>query len=537
MTDNVPTRLPGPDPIQSPKFEQRLPVGVGPKLEAEHAARWAIGSALRRTPKAQYLTVFGTVAAVTGAAFFFTPVVGPHATALVFLLVVVGLALLVDRGPALFAATLSALAWDYFFLPPVFAFEIHSFEDAMLFGMSFVVALALGQLTSRIKAHQVNERQREARATALYVLTSELNEARTLDDILAAAKAHLQSALQADDAIVLHTLEANSASPGTGDSGQAWKNAEMIRWVIENGRPAGKSTDKFGDAQALYIPLSNSAGVVGVVALRLEPSPPVSLHQWLMLESFSEHIAVALDRLRLSNLSEQARVLMESERLSKTLLDSMTHELRTPIAAIRGATGNILQAGTESLSSLQQAMITEIGEATQRLDRLVGNALELNRLEAGALKPLINYCDPAELVNFCIAETEKELEKHTVDVAVQPNLPMIRMDFVLTQQALSNLLANAAAHTPAGTAIDILAAIESESLVLSVADRGPGIDPSVLPRIFDKFVRGPNARPGGTGLGLSLVRGFIEAQGGSVAAVNRPGGGALFSMRLPLRKE
>ncbi len=474
---------------------------------------------------------------MTVAAFFFTPLVGPHATALVFLLVVVGLALLVDRGPALVAATLSALAWDYFFLPPVFAFEIHSFEDAMFFGMSFVVALALGQLTSRIKVHQVNDRQREARATALYLLTRELNEARTLDEVLGTAKAQLETAFQVDAAIVMHPSEGRSANPHTEASVADWKNADISRWVIENGRPAGKSNDNFADAPALYVPLTNSAGVVGAVALRLEGSQTVSLHQRMLLEAFSDHIAVALDRLHLSELSEQARVLLESERLSKTLLDSMSHELRTPIAAIRSATGNVLQAGTERLSNLQQEMIAEIGEATQRLDRLIGNALELNRLESGAVEPLINYCDPAELVNLCTAETEKHLAKHSVSVKIEPNLPMIKMDFVLTQQALTNLLTNAATHTPPGTLVSISARIDSESLVLSVADHGPGIDPSLLPRVFDKFVRGPNARAGGTGLGLSLVKGFVEAQRGSVVAANRPGGGAVFTIRLPLGNE
>ena len=213
-----------------------------------------------------------------------------------------------------------------------------------------------------------------------------MNEARTLDEVLLTAKAQLETAFQVHAAVVMHPPEGRSANPDTD-----WKNADIMRWVIEHGRPAGKSNDNFADAPALYVPLTNSAGVVGAVALRLEGSQTVSLHQRMLLEAFSDHIAVALDRLRLSELSEQARVLLESERLSKTLLDSMSHELRTPIAAIRSATGNVLQAGTERLSNLQQEMIAEIGEATQRLDRLIGNALELNSLESGAVEHLINY--------------------------------------------------------------------------------------------------------------------------------------------------
>ncbi|HWD17929.1 MAG TPA: DUF4118 domain-containing protein [Verrucomicrobiae bacterium] len=476
----------------------------------------------RDTPVGQYGMAAGVVGLMTGAAFLFTPVVGAHATALVFLLTVVLLALVVDRGPALVAAALSALLWDYFFLPPIFAFAIHSFEDAMLFGMYFVVVLALGQLTARIKAQQNAERQREAQATALYLLIRKLNEARTSAEVLSHATAQVEAVFRAPAKITLaHDLAEASA---------------VVRWVIGRGRAAGHGSDKFAHLPALYVPLSSNSQTLGALCLDTGKTRILSLPERALLESFAQQIALALERWRLNELAERTRALTESERLSKTLLDSMSHELRTPIAAIQGATGNLLELGGASLSNFQRQMMEEIAEATSRLDRLVGNALELNRLEAGAVKPVRNECDPVELVHLCIAETEKRLARHRVSVALEPGLPVLPMDFVLTQHAFSNLLSNAAAHTPPGTAVEVSARVAGEFLVLTVADRGPGLEPDLLPRIFDKFVRSPNAAAGGTGLGLSLVKGFIEAQDGTVVAANRPGGGALFAISLPLAR-
>jgi two-component system sensor histidine kinase KdpD len=357
-------------------FVQKEPI-----LQAQHTARQAM--------PLQCLTVVGGVALTTAAAFLITPIVGEHATALVYLLTVVVLALFVDRGPALLAAALSALCWDFFFLPPLFTFAIHSFEDAMLFVMYFVVALALGQLTNRINAQRGAEQQNQA--------------------------------------------------------------------------------------------------------------------------------------------------LLKSARLNKLLLDSMSHELRTPIAAIQSATGNLLELGNAGLSRFQREMMEEIREASERLDRLVGNAMEINRLESGAVKPAYNECEPGELVNLSVAEVEKRLAGHRVSVKIQENMPMVQMDFVLTQQALVNLLSNAATHTPVDTQVEVSAQIEEETLLLTVADRGPGIALDVLPRVFDKFTRALSAPAGGTGLGLSVVKGFVEVQGGTVQAVNRPDGGAVFTIKLPLR--
>jgi two-component system sensor histidine kinase KdpD len=258
------------------------------------------------------------------------------------------------------------------------------------------------------------------------------------------------------------------------------------------------------------------------------------IHEQKLLEDFSQQIVLALDRERLGRLSEEARMLAESERLSKTLLDSMSHEMRTPLAAIRSATGNLAEMSETSSTELQREMIGEIEEATERLNRLVGNIIEASRLESGKVRPRLNECDIADLVHLAVAEAEEQLSHHRLTVRLPEKLPLIRLDFVLIQQVLGNLLSNAALHTPAGSAVELSAAIQNGNLVLVVSDNGPGIPAESLGRIFDKFYRAPNALSGGTGLGLSLVRGFVEAHGGTVSAENRPSSGAAITVSLPL---
>ena len=401
----------------------------------------------------QYVAVLAVVAGVTLAAFLARRLIDPHTVSLVFLLAVVALAVFVRRGPALFAAALSALALDYFFLTPTFAFRITRFEDAMMFAMYFIVALILGQLTARIRAQQEAERQREARATALYLLAAELNSSTSLDLMVKKLVRQMEIAFDAAIAVFLpdaqNQLTAHPASafqPEPGDQ-------PVPLWVLSHGRAAGMFTDNLPLARALYVPLATSSGLMGVVGLRFHRAAPPTPDRRNLLDAFCQQIAMALDRHRLNEVSEQSRLLAESERLSKTLLDSMSHEMRTPLAAIQSATGNLADLGRSSFSRLQVEMLGEIREAAERLDRLVGNVLEATRLESGAVKPKVTECDVSELVNLAVADTEKELARHPVSVRIAPGLPLVPMDFVLTQQALSNLLSNAARHTPPGTPV------------------------------------------------------------------------------------
>jgi two-component system sensor histidine kinase KdpD len=227
----------------------------------------------------------------------------------------------------------------------------------------------------------------------------------------------------------------------------------------------------------------------------------------------------------------KAKLLQESERLGRTLLNSVSHELRTPIAAILSAANGLHASG--KLASAQEQLVTEIESAGARLNRVVQSLLSAARLQAGQLRPKLDWTDVRDVIRAAVRESSEIMANHPVETKVVPGLRLVKMDSVLTQQALTNLLTNAAIHTPPRTAVEISARLEGADLLIEVSDRGPGLQDADIDRVFDLFHRAPNAKPGGTGLGLAIVKGFIEVQGGRVRAGNRPDGGATFSIFLP----
>jgi two-component system sensor histidine kinase KdpD len=477
----------------------------------------------------EYLFAVGAIAAVGMINYGLMKLAGPRVPGLVFLLAVVLLALRLGRGPVLLAGALSALAWNFFFLPPHFTLIIGNLEDAILLSLYFVVAIVLGQLVARIKAQEQAERRREERAVALYELTRDLTDAAWRDEIVWQLVAQVNKVFNASAAVVLPQGEKLAAHP---DSTLTLDEKELgvADWSFRQRKAAGRFTDNLPAAHALHLPLTSERKTFGVLVVSL-PDKHLSTAQRELLETFARQAALVLDRVELRAGAEQARLLAESERLSRTLLNSISHELRTPLAAITSATSTLADgSATEELS---RAMIGEIQEASTRLNRVVGNLLDVTRLESGQIRPKLDWHDGRDLVQTTLQELRRDLATHPVKTNL-PSEPLLgRFDFSLLQHALANLLLNAATHTPSGTPVEVRAQLADGSLVFSVADRGPGIPPEMLPRIFDKFFRVTGAPAGGSGLGLTIVKGFVEAHDGSVMAENRPSGGAIFTLRLP----
>ncbi len=482
----------------------------------------------------QYLVAVGVVILVSVANSFLEPIIGTHPTALIYLLAVVILALFVDRGPTMIAAILSAIIWDYYFLSPVFALRITHVEDTMLLATYFIVALVLGELTARTRAHEKALRQEEARATALYLLTRELANATQLHDMLQKVVQQMRETFKAEIVILLtDSADRSIQQIHPTSTFQLSENEKgLATWILRHGCSSRDTGEQGGQKETLYVPLSASNVKFGVIGLRL--AEPLKRDQRNLLDAFTRQIALALDRHRLEKESERAGLLAESERLSKTMLNSMSHEIRTPIAVIKSATSNVLEMQDSPLSNSQLEMIGEIQTANDRLDRLVGKALDITRLESGHVRPKMTPCDVKDLIQVAVKDTRKELAQHKLTVEVAPELPLVSMDFVMTQQALTNLLSNAAIHTRPGTTVRLNAHLENGGLILAVADNGPGIPKDSMSRVFEKFYRCPNAPTGGTGLGLSLVKGFVEAQGGRVSGENGTTGGVTFTISLPV---
>ena len=460
-----------------------------------------------------------------------------HALALIYLFGVVLLAFFVGRGPTFVTATASALLWDYFFLPPRGSFRLTHFADVMMFIMYFVVALVLGQLVTRIRWQERAERRREERSTALYLLTRELADAASVDDMAQRLARQAGQAFKSKIAILLRDSGGGLATAAHPASTlpMSEKEQSVAAWAFRFGKAAGRFTDNLPPPAQLMFPMTTNRGAVGVLGVEWPGEQQPTLEQRDLLEAFARQSALVLDRLRLDVEGQQARLVAESEKLSKALLNSISHELRTPISAITAAASALTELKGNEQHALQKDLAGEIQESASRLNRLVSNLLDMTRLESGAVKPRMEWCDVADLVNVALRHNERELAGHPVHLSLPPQLPLVKMDFVLIEQVLVNLLLNAAAYTPPGTPVEVKASVEPDAMVISVADRGPGLPPESLAHVFEKFYRVPGAPAGGTGLGLSIVKGLVEAHGGRVAVQNRPGGGAEFTIYLPLQ--
>jgi two-component system sensor histidine kinase KdpD len=488
-----------------------------------------------RSRPGEYLESLAVVAAVTLASWFLADRFGYRSVGVFYLLAVIALSLRVGRGPVLAAGILGALAWDFVFIPPRFTFIIGSIDDDMLFGATVAVALVAGQLTARIRAQARNERLREERATALFQLTRALAEARTLDDAVFAALR------QADQLFEAQTSLSLAEAPGeplvahfAGSYPLDERERAVAEWVFRNRRPAGRFTDTLPSSSGYYVPLEAGDGAVGVLGLKPAEGRALTLAQRDLIEAFARQLAASVERENLRSASEREKLLAESEKLHRVLLDSVSHELRTPLAVISAVLENVDRAD----ANLRAGLALEGRTALARLNRLVRNLLDQTRLESGALQPHSVWCDVHDLIKTAREDAGDVFGDHPLEVTVPEDVPPVFADFTLTEQAVANLLLNAAVHTPSGTPIYLIAGVErgGQRAYFTVADRGPGFPPAMRERLFKKFARGDAARAGGLGLGLSIVRGFIVAQGGEVVVGENPGGGAVITIYLPHRQ-
>jgi two-component system sensor histidine kinase KdpD len=494
----------------------------------------------------EYGIVAVAITAVTVASWLLVGASGYRSVGVLYLLAVIGLSLRVGRGPVLAAGLLGAAVWDFLFIPPQFTFVIGSFDDIMLFAATIGVALVAGQLTSRLRAQSRNERLREERATALFHLTRSLAAAKTLDDAVFAALRQIDELFEAQTSLALADEAGGIVPHFAGSYVLDEKERAVAEWVFRNRRPAGRFTDTLPSSAGYYVPLLREGGAVGVLGIRL-PQPErtatslrlpaeraLTLAQRDLIDVFARQLALSVERETLRAAGENEKLLAESEKLHRVLLDSVSHELRTPLAVIGAVFENIGAAD----EALRAGLVAEGRTAVARLNRLVKNLLDQTRLESGALQPHRVWCSAHDLLEAARQSVQEALAGHPLELAVPEDMPPLFVDFALTEETLANLLLNAAVHTPAETPIFVTAGPErgSKRVFFTVADRGPGFPPAMRERLFKKFVRGDAARAGGLGLGLSIVRGFVSAQGGDIVVGENPGGGAVITIYLPHRE-
>jgi two-component system sensor histidine kinase KdpD len=301
---------------------------------------------------------------------------------------------------------------------------------------------------------------------------------------------------------------------------------------------AGHGTDTLPNAVALFVPLSGSQSTLGAIAVRADAADWLvepEFRQWL--ESCANQLALALERDRMTVAAGDARVKAEAEQIRSTLLSSVSHDLKTPLAAIAGASSSLLHNATTS-DDTRRELLETISEEAIRLNRLLENILQISRLDAGAVTPAGQWQLLEDIVGSALHRTRASRIDHPVTVRIAPDVPLILVDGLLLEQVFMNLLENAARYTPLGTPIEITARADGESLVVAVADRGPGLVPGTEETIFERYYRGTSGADAGrgSGLGLAICRAIVRLHGGTITAAQRPGGGADFVIRLPLAK-
>jgi K+-sensing histidine kinase KdpD len=478
----------------------------------------------------EYGEVLVAIAVVTVVGWFIP--IGYEAFGHVYILVVIALSLRVGRGPVLAAAILSAVVWNFVFIPPRLSFSVLEFEDSVILGTYFVVALIGGQLTARVRAQQRHEQARERRATALFHLTRALAAARTLDDAVEAALRQSSELFGAPTALLLLGETGELAPHGAGTFGMGRESRMLADTAVREGCTTGRWSPAFPAQEGVYVPMRRAEHRLGVFAIGFSPEAPAPTPaQWDLIHGFAGQIALLLERERLRASSEREKLVAESDRLHRTLLDSVSHELKTPLSVLRSAAEKIASSDEQKRGLL----VREICTATSRLDHLVANLLNQTRLESGALQVQLDWCDVRDIVAAARRAIGDALAGRICKLEIPDDIPLWRGDAALLEQAVANLLLNAARHTPPGSPISIVAARDraANRVTLAVSDRGQGIPRDLRDHLFQKFKRANTAHAGGVGLGLSIVRGFMQAQGGDVIADDNPGGGARFSVYLP----
>jgi two-component system sensor histidine kinase KdpD len=486
-----------------------------------------------------YLVATLAVAIALGLDQLIYPFMGIENIDLVFMTAIVAIAVRYGLWPSLYASVISSLCYNFFFMPPLYTFTIADPTNVAAFLIFIVMAGLVSNVAARVRTQAVAAIERARTTEALYAFSRKLAGVGTLDDVLWATA--YQTALMLKVRVVLLLPENGSIAVRAGYPPEdTLDDADLAaaRWAWEHDRSAGRGSDTLPGAKRLFLPMRTGRGAIGIVGIDSDkPGPLLTPDQRRQLDALIDQGALAIERVFLVEDVDRAKRGMEADRLRSALLTSISHDLKTPLAAILGAAGTLRQLSDALDDAAKADLLATIIDESERLNRFIANLLDITRLESGAIVPQTTLQDLGELVGSALARAAKILAHHQVEVELAADVPMLELDPVLFEQVLFNLLDNASKYAPADTTIRIRSWREAQSVGLQVLDEGVGIPPDDVERIFDKFYRaqkGDQVRAG-TGLGLAISRGFVEALKGTIAAANRADRtGAVFTIRLPI---
>ncbi|MET0482404.1 MAG: sensor histidine kinase KdpD [Aestuariivirgaceae bacterium] len=479
------------------------------------------------------------VAVALGCGMILDEVLAVQNIALVFLTAVLASAITYGLMPALYASIVSMLAFNFFFLPPLYNFTIAEPENVVALFFFLVIAVIASNLTARVRSQAVVARQRAKTTEDLYLFSRKLAGTAALDDVLWATAFQIASMLKVQVVILLaegEELTVRTGYPPEDTLDDA--DVAAAKWAFENNRTAGRGSDTLPGAKRLFIPMRTGRGVVGVIGIDSNKEGPLlTPEQQRLLDALIDQAALAVDRVRLAADADRTKLSLEADRLRSALLTSISHDLKTPLASIIGAAGTLRDFTNVLTEAAKRDLVATVQEEADRLNRFIANLLDMTRIESGAIEPQGTLHDVGEIVGSALQRASKVLAQHRLEVEIAGTLPMLKLDAVLFEQVLFNILDNAAKYAPASSTIRLKAWQSQGKVVLQILDEGDGIPPEDCERIFDKFYRvrkGDRVRAG-TGLGLPICRGFIEAMGGTIEAANRPDrSGAVITIKLPV---
>lgn len=476
---------------------------------------------------------------VTGATLvceMLQPFLLPINLLMVYLLTVVLAALKIGLKPSIVTVALGGFMYNYLYVPPRYVFDFRDKEYLATFFGLFITGAVISSLVTKVRERAEALQVREAETASLYHLSRELAVAADTAAILRAVVNNVEESLNARIALFLPKGEQLEMVAASKELTLDRQERDVPVWTFHNSRAAGYGTDSHETAELVYLPLLALSKTVGVMGINLAEDSAFTFDQiYRLLEAFAAQTAMALERVNLSQQAEQAQILRARQKLERALLNSVSHDLRSPLATITGVLTSVLEEGDLLTEQVRRELLENAKEEAARLNRFVGKLLDITRLEARGAVLKKAPCDVQDLIGCALAAIERQQKGRSVDVKLAGDLPLVAMDMALMNQVLINLLDNAFKYSPPDGAVEISARCNDESLIIQVADLGSGVPEGELKRIFEKFYRIPVPESvKGTGLGLSICNGIVEAHGGKIWASNQAGGGFMITVEIPL---
>jgi len=498
----------------------------------------------RKNSWKEYLYAVVVIVAIGVIGFPFKTYIGYQTVGLFFLLGIAGLSMKIGRYPVIMAALLGSLVWNFFFIPPLFTFHINNFHDVMALFANFFVAMTGGTLINKIRKNQVVLQKSQDNLSKLFSILESLNNTDSIKEVVRMTRRELNKHFDADAVVYLQTKNDDGINRklderifGNMDFHDD-KGFSVANWVFDNKKQAGKFTNTLPDAALQYFPLISKKGIIGVLGIKFSQTGKLTTENTLLLRSFISQVTASLQREINVDELKNKQIYAESQKLFQTVLNSISHELRTPISVISAAVSNMNDEKTASNTAFRKELGQELNAAAMRLNILVENILDISRIESGYLSLNLQLYEISDLMGTVLNEMEKEPHKQSIHLMLEENLPLVKMDLSWFKQALVNILHNAIIYTPAITEITIRSHKNAENqVVIEISDNGPGIPAESLKNLFDKFYRVPGTKSGGTGLGLTITKAIVEAHHGKIIARNRVEGGLSILIYLDVEKQ